>query len=119
AAIPHTLLESEFFGHEKGSFTGAINKRLGRFELADHGTLLLDEISDISLEIQPKLLRAIQEQEFERVCGSKLIKVDTRLISTSNRNMKETIEKKLFHEDLYYRLNVVPIHLPPLRERRE
>jgi two-component system response regulator AtoC len=119
AAIPHTLLESEFFGHEKGSFTGAINKRLGRFELADQGTLLLDEISEISLEIQPKLLRAIQEQEFERVGGSKLIKVDTRLISTSNRNMKETIEKKLFREDLYYRLNVVPIHLPPLRERRE
>lgn len=119
AAIPHTLLESEFFGHEKGSFTGAINRRLGRFELADLGTLLLDEISEISLEIQPKLLRAIQEQEFERVGGSKLIKVDTRLISTSNRNMKETIEKKLFREDLYYRLNVVPIHLPPLRERRE
>lgn len=119
AAIPHTLLESEFFGHEKGAFTGAINRRLGRFELADQGTLLLDEISEISLEIQPKLLRAIQEQEFERVGGSKLIKVDARLISTSNRNMKETIEKKLFREDLYYRLNVVPIHLPPLRERRE
>ncbi|MCX6990168.1 MAG: sigma-54 dependent transcriptional regulator [Chlamydiae bacterium] len=119
AAIPHSLLESEFFGHEKGSFTGAINKRLGRFELADQGTLLLDEISEIPLEIQPKLLRAIQEQEFERVGGSKLIKVDTRLISTSNRNMKDTIEKKQFREDLYYRLNVVPIHLPPLRDRRE
>ena len=119
AAIPHSLLESEFFGHEKGSFTGAINKRLGRFELADQGTLLLDEISEIPLEIQPKLLRAIQEQEFERVGGAKVIKVDTRLISTSNRNMKETIEKKQFREDLYYRLNVVPIHLPPLRDRRE
>ena len=119
AAIPHSLLESEFFGHEKGSFTGAINKRLGRFELADGGTLLLDEISEIPLEIQPKLLRAIQEQEFDRVGGSKLIKVDTRLISTSNRNMKETIEKKQFREDLYYRLNVVPLHLPPLRDRRE
>jgi two-component system response regulator AtoC len=119
AAIPHSLLESEFFGHEKGSFTGAINKRLGRFELADQGTLLLDEISEIPLEIQPKLLRAIQEQEFERVGGAKLIKVDTRLISTSNRNMKDTIEKKQFREDLYYRLNVVPIHLPPLRDRRE
>jgi len=119
AAIPHSLLESEFFGHEKGSFTGAINKRLGRFELADQGTLLLDEISEIPLEIQPKLLRAIQEQEFERVGGAKLIKVDTRLISTSNRNMKDTIEKKQFREDLYYRLNVVPVHLPPLRDRRE
>ena len=119
AAIPASLLESEFFGHEKGSFTGAIQKRIGRFELADLGTLLLDEISEIPLEIQPKLLRAIQEQEFERVGGTKLIKVDTRLISTSNRNMKESIEKKQFREDLYYRLNVVPIHLPPLRDRRE
>lgn len=119
AAIPHTLLESEFFGHEKGSFTGAINRRIGRFELADKGTLLLDEISEIPMEIQPKLLRAIQEQEFERVGGSKPIKVDTRLISTSNRNMKETIEKKQFREDLYYRLNVVPLNLPPLRDRRD
>ncbi len=119
AAIPHTLLESEFFGHEKGAFTGAIQRRLGRFELAHMGTLLLDEISEIPLEIQPKLLRAIQEQEFERVGGTKLIQVDTRLISTSNRNMKEAIEKKEFRDDLYYRLNVVPIHLPPLRERRE
>ncbi|MCX6988245.1 MAG: sigma-54 dependent transcriptional regulator [Chlamydiae bacterium] len=119
AAIPHTLLESEFFGHEKGAFTGAINRRIGRFELADTGTLLLDEISEIPLEIQPKLLRAIQEQEFERVGGSKSIQVDTRFISTSNRNMKETIEKKQFREDLYYRLNVVPLHLPPLRERKE
>ena len=98
AAIPHSLLESEFFGHEKGAFTGAIQKRLGRFELADKGTLLLDEISEIPLDIQPKLLRAIQEQEFERVGGSKGIKVDTRFISTSNRNMKETIEKKEFRE---------------------
>jgi two-component system response regulator AtoC len=119
AAIPHTLIESEFFGHEKGSFTGAAYRRLGRFELADQGTLLLDEISEVPLEIQPKLLRAIQEMEIERVGGSKVLKVDVRLISTSNRNMKETIEKKLFREDLYYRLNVVPLHLPPLRERRE
>ncbi|NDD58752.1 MAG: sigma-54-dependent Fis family transcriptional regulator [Chlamydiae bacterium] len=119
AAIPHTLLESEFFGHEKGAFTGAISRRVGRFELADKGTLLLDEISEIPLEIQPKLLRAIQEQEFERVGGNKIIKVDTRFISTSNRNMKDTIEKKMFREDLYYRLNVVPVHLPPLRERKE
>ncbi len=119
AAIPQTLLESEFFGHEKGSFTGAFQKRIGRFELADLGTLLLDEISEISLELQPKLLRAIQEQEFERLGGVKPIQVDVRLISTSNRNMKETIEQKLFREDLYYRLNVVPIHLPPLRDRQE
>lgn len=119
AAIPDTLIESEFFGHEKGAFTGAIEKRLGRFELAHKGTLLLDEVSEIPLHIQAKLLRVIQEQEFERVGGSKALKVDVRLIATSNRNMKETIEKKLFREDLYYRLNVVPIQLPPLRERRE
>jgi two-component system response regulator AtoC len=119
AAIPATLLESEFFGHEKGSFTGAINKKLGRFELADKGTLLLDEISEIPLEIQSKLLRAIQEMEFERVGGIRPIQVDVRLISTSNRSIKEAIEQKLFREDLYYRLNVVPIHVPPLRERKE
>ena len=119
AAIPAALLESEFFGHEKGAFTGALDKKLGRFELADKGTLLLDEISEIPLELQPKLLRAIQEMEFERVGGVRSIKVDVRLISTSNRLMKEAIEQKLFREDLYYRLNVVPIHLPPLRERKE
>lgn len=119
AAIPETLLESEFFGHEKGSFTGAIAKRIGRFELANKGTLLLDEISEIPLSMQSKLLRAIQEQEFERIGGVKAIKVDIRFISTSNRNMKETIEQKLFREDLYYRLNVVPIRLPALRERKE
>jgi two-component system response regulator AtoC len=119
AAIPAPLLESEFFGHEKGAFTGAINKKLGRFELADKGTLLLDEISEIPLELQPKLLRAIQEMEFERVGGVRSTKVDVRLISTSNRSMKEAIEQKIFREDLYYRLNVVPIHLPPLRDRKE
>ncbi|MBS0605262.1 MAG: sigma-54-dependent Fis family transcriptional regulator [Verrucomicrobia bacterium] len=119
AAIPSALLESEFFGHEKGSFTGAINKKLGRFELADKGTLLLDEISEIPLELQSKLLRAVQEMEFERVGGIRPIQVDVRLISTSNRSMKEAVEQKLFREDLYYRLNVVPIHLPPLRERKE
>ena len=119
AAIPAPLLESEFFGHEKGAFTGAINKRLGRFELADKGTLLLDEISEIPIELQPKLLRAVQEMEFERVGGSRPIKVDVRLISTSNRSMKEAIEKKSFREDLYYRLNVVPLLLPPLRDRRD
>lgn len=119
AAIPGTLLESEFFGHEKGSFTGAIQKRLGRFELADKGTLLLDEISEIPLELQPKLLRVIQEQEFERLGGDKPIRVDVRLISSSNRNMKEAIESKIFREDLYFRLHVVPLQIPALRERKE
>jgi len=119
AAIPSTLLESEFFGHEKGAFTGALQKRLGRFELADKGTLLLDEISEIPLELQPKLLRVIQEQEFERLGGDRSIQVDVRLISTSNRNMKEAIEHKIFREDLYFRLHVVPLSIPPLRERKE
>ncbi len=119
AAIPATLLESEFFGHEKGAFTGALQKKMGRFELAHLGTLLLDEISEIPLELQAKLLRAVQEMEFERVGGVSSIQVDVRLISTSNRPMKEAIEQKCFREDLYYRLNVIPIHLPPLRERKE
>jgi two-component system response regulator AtoC len=119
AAIPTTLLESEFFGHEKGAFTGAINKKLGRFELADKGTLLLDEVSEIPPELQAKLLRAVQEMEFERVGGIRPIHVDVRLISTSNRSMKEAVDQKLFREDLYYRLNVVPVHTPPLRERKE
>lgn len=119
AAIPESLIESEFFGHEKGSFTGATDRRLGRFELANKGTLLLDEISEIPLSVQAKLLRAVQEQEFERVGGSKPIQVDVRLISTSNRNMKNTVEEKLFREDLYYRLNVMPIQLPALRDRQE
>ncbi len=119
AAIPDTLIESEFFGHEKGSFTGANTKRLGRFELADKGTLLLDEVTEIPIGLQPKLLRVIQEQEFERVGGTKPIHVDVRLISTSNRDLKEAIEQKVFREDLFYRLNVVPLHLPPLRERCE
>jgi len=119
AAVPDSLIESEFFGHEKGSFTGANAKRLGRFELADGGTLLLDEITEIPLHLQPKLLRVIQEQEFERVGGSRSVSVDVRLISTSNRDLKEAIADKVFREDLYYRLNVVPIHLPPLRDRKE
>lgn len=119
AAVPETLIESEFFGHEKGSFTGAIEKRMGRFELAHRGTLLLDEISEIPLTVQAKLLRVVQEREFERVGGNKPIEVDVRLISTSNRNMKQMIEEKQFREDLYFRLNVVPILLPPLRERKE
>lgn len=119
AAVPETLIESEFFGHEKGSFTGANSKRLGRFELAHGGTLLLDEVTEIPLLLQAKMLRVIQEQEFERVGGSKPVKVDVRLISTSNRDIKEAIESKVLREDLFYRLNVVPIHLPPLRDRRE
>lgn len=119
AAIPETLIESEFFGHEKGSFTGAIGKRLGRFELANQGTLLLDEITEVPITLQPKLLRAIQEQEFERVGGVKPIKVDVRIISTTNRDIRQAIQEKALREDLYYRLNVVPIHLPPLRERPE
>jgi two-component system response regulator AtoC len=119
AAIPDTLVESEFFGHEKGSFTGAHIKRLGRFELANEGTLLLDEVTEIPILLQSKLLRVIQEKEFERVGGTKAVKVDVRLISTSNRNVQEAMAQKLLREDLYYRLNVVPIHLPPLRERRE
>jgi len=119
AAIPETLLESEFFGHERGSFTGAHMRKTGRFELADKGTLLLDEVTEIPLGLQPKLLRAIQEQEFERVGGMKPIKVNLRFLATSNRNMQEAIETKIFREDLFYRLNVVPIQIPPLRERRE
>lgn len=119
AAVPETLIESEFFGHEKGAFTGANARRLGRFELANGGTLLLDEVTEIPQALQAKLLRVIQEQEFERVGGTKPVKVDVRLISTSNRAIKEAIAQKILREDLYYRLNVVPIYLPPLRERRE
>ncbi len=119
AAVPDTLIESEFFGHEKGAFTGANTKKPGRFELANFGTLLLDEVTEIPLMLQAKLLRVIQEHEFERVGGTKPIKVDVRLISTTNRNIKEAIEQKVIREDLYYRLNVVPFHIPPLRERRE
>lgn len=119
AAVPDTLIESEFFGHERGAFTGANNKRLGRFELADGGSLLLDEVTEIPLSLQTKLLRVTQEQEFERVGGSKPISVDVRLISTSNRDVKEAVATKILRADLYYRLNVVPIHLPPLRDRQE
>lgn len=119
AAVPETLIESEFFGHEKGAFTGANARRLGRFELANGGTLMLDEITETPLAMQAKLLRVTQEQEFERVGGVKSVKVDVRLISTSNRDMKEAIAQKMMREDLYYRLNVVPIHLPPLRDRKE
>jgi two-component system response regulator AtoC len=119
AAIPEHLIESEFFGHEKGSFTGAHVKRLGRFELAHEGTLLLDEVSEISFHLQSKLLRIIQEMEFERVGGSESIHVNVRLISTSNQDMRKMLSQQSFREDLYYRLNVIPLHIPPLRERPE
>jgi two-component system response regulator AtoC len=119
AAIPDTLIESEFFGHEKGAFTGANQKKEGRFEIANGGSLLLDEVTEIPVSLQPKLLRAIQEQEIERVGGIKTIHFDARFISTSNRNIKEAIQNKLLREDLFYRLNVVPICIPPLRERKK
>jgi Nif-specific regulatory protein len=117
AAIADTLIESELFGHEKGAFTDAKEMRKGRFELADGGTLFLDEIGDISASAQVKLLRVLQEREFERVGGSKTIKVNVRLIAATNRNLEDMVEKGTFREDLYYRLNVIPIDLPPLRER--
>jgi len=119
AAVPENLIESEFFGHEKGSFTGALTKREGRFELAHGGTILLDEISEISPNVQAKLLRVLQERELERVGGNRTIKVDVRVIATTNRNLETSVEKKEFRQDLYFRLNVVPIHVPPLRERLE
>ncbi len=119
AAITENLMESEFFGHEKGSFTGATDRREGRFELADGGTILLDEISEISPNLQAKLLRVLQEREFERVGGNKTLKVDVRVLATTNRNLLRSVEKKEFREDLYYRLNVFPLHVPPLRDRRE
>jgi transcriptional regulator with GAF, ATPase, and Fis domain len=119
AAIPSTLVESELFGHERGAFTGAVSNRPGRFELADAGTLFLDEVSEIPLEIQVKLLRAVQESEFERVGGVKTRRVDVRLIAATNRDLTREIEEKRFREDLYYRLNVVPVHLPALRDRPE
>src|SRR5580658_740708 len=119
AAIPENLIESEFFGHEKGSFTGAFNKREGRFELAHSGTILLDEVSEISPQVQAKLLRVLQERELERVGGNRSIKVDVRVLATANRHLEESVERKEFRQDLYFRLNVVPIHVPPLRERRE
>ena len=119
AAIPASLLESELFGHEKGSFTGAVAQRIGRFELAHQGTLFLDEIGEMPLELQPKLLRAIQDQEFERVGGSRTIRTDARLVAATNRDLKAMVDDNQFRADLYYRLNVFPLHVPPLRERRE
>ncbi len=119
AAIPSGLLESELFGHERGAFTGALIQRKGRFEMADRGSLFLDEIGDISLELQPKLLRAIQEQEFERLGSSKTIQVNVRLIAATHRDLGAMIKEEKFREDLFYRFNVFPIEIPPLRERRE
>ena len=119
AAIPSGLLESELFGHEKGAFTGALIQRKGRFEVADRGSLFLDEIGDISLELQPKLLRAVQEQEFERLGSTRTIQVNVRLIAATHRNLRAMIQDERFREDLFYRFNVFPIEIPPLRERRE
>ena len=119
AAIPLDLLESELFGHERGAFTGAVAQRIGRFEMADGGTLFLDEVGDIPSALQPKLLRVLQEQEFERLGSGRTQSVDVRLVAATNRNLSELVAQKQFREDLYYRLNVFPIAMPPLRERSE
>src|ERR1700675_814087 len=119
AAIPHGLLESELFGHEKGAFTGAIARKLGRFELADQGTLFLDEVGEILLELQVKLLRVLQEREFERLGGTQTQRVNVRLVAATNRNLAQMVAGQEFRADLYFRLNVFPITIPPLRERTE
>jgi len=119
AAIPSGLLESELFGHERGAFTGALMQKKGRFEVADGGSLFLDEIEDIPLELQPKLLRAVQEQEFERLGSTHTIRVNVRIIAATHRDLPAMIREGKFREDLFYRLNVFPVAIPPLRERRE
>jgi len=119
AAIPFDLLESELFGHEKGAFTGALTQKIGRFEMADTGTLFLDEIGDIPLALQPKLLRVLQEQEFERLGSGKTHRINVRLIGATHRDLTEMVRRKEFRSDLYYRINVYPVVLPPLRERRQ
>jgi two-component system response regulator AtoC len=119
AAIPENLLESELFGHEKGAFTGAVGLKKGKFELADHGTIMLDEIGDMPLFLQPKLLRAVEQKQIERVGGGKPIDIDIRIIAATNQELQSLVEQKLFRADLYYRLSVAAIPLPPLRERKE
>jgi len=119
AAIPTGLLESELFGHEKGAFTGAVAQKIGRLELADQGTLFLDEVGDIPIEIQPKLLRALQEREFERLGSTHTRKVNVRLVAATNRDLQKMVKEREFRSDLYYRLNVFPIRIPPLRERKD
>src|SRR5207244_4139478 len=119
AAMPETLAESELFGHEKGAFTGADRRKLGRFELANGGTIFLDEIGKVELAIQAKLLRMMEDKQFERVGGTQTIKTDVKIIAATNLDIEKAIEQEQFREDLYYRLNIIPLHLPPLRERKD